>query len=112
MVEPSRIPRTSLSGNKFLTDPSSDELSLIKMGAASDPHSMMVLYRSDGRDNAVRSPNPQLDGFLAVIVFQEMQEFALHRNKKAIQIPRSIRGSVGCTTFGIHGRRRSIRFTH
>jgi AraC family transcriptional regulator len=95
MVKPSRIQRTSLSGNEFLTDPSSDELSLIKMGAASDPHSMMVLYRSDGQDDAVRSPNPQLDGFLAVIVFQEMQEFTLHRNKKAIQIPRSIRGSTG-----------------
>jgi len=95
MVKPSRIRRTSLSGNEFLTDPSSDELSLIKMGAASDPHSMMVLYRSDGRDDGIRSPNPQLNGFLAVIVFQEMKEFTLHRNKKAIQIPRSVTGSTG-----------------
>ena len=94
MVKPSRIRRPSLSGNEFLTDPSSDELSLIKMGAASDPHSMMVLYRSDGRDNEVMSPNPQLDGFLSVIILNEMQEFTLNRNKKAIQIPRSIRGST------------------
>lgn len=95
MVEPNRIRRASLSGNQFLTDPRSDELSLLKMGAASDPHSMMVLYRSDGRGEGVRSPNPQLDGFLAVIVFQEMQEFTLHRNKKTIQIPRSVTGSTG-----------------
>ncbi len=95
MVEPQRIQRASLSGNEFLTDPRSDELSLLKMGAASDPHSMMVLYRSDGRGDGVRSPNPQLDGFLAVIVFQEMEEFTLHRNRKAIQIPRSVRGSTG-----------------
>lgn len=95
MVKSSRIRRPSLSGNEFLTDPSSDELSLIKMGAASDPHSMMVLYRSDGRDNEVMSPNPQLDGFLSVIILNEMQEFTLNRNKKAIQIPRSIRGSTG-----------------
>jgi len=94
MVDLNRSPRGIMSAKEFLTEPSSDEISLLKVGAASDPHSLIALYKSDGRDETVRSPN-QLDGFLAVIVFQRMKEFTLRRNKKALQIPRSARGATG-----------------
>src|SRR6266567_2961570 len=94
MVDLNRAHYGIMSPREFLTEPSSDEISLLKVGAASDPHSLIALYRSDGRDETVRSPN-QLDGFLAVIIFQNMKEFTLRRNRKALQIPRSVRGATG-----------------
>src|SRR6266567_5297044 len=94
MVDLNRAHYGIMSPREFLTEPSSDEISLLKVGAASDPHSLIALYRSDGRDETVRSPN-QLDGFLAVIIFQDMKKFTLRRNKKALEIPRSLRGATG-----------------
>jgi len=94
MVDLNRSLHGAMSPQAFLTEPSSDQISLLKVGAASDQHSLIALYRSDGRDETVRSPN-QLEGFLAVIIFQDMKKFTLRRNKKALEIPRSLRGAAG-----------------
>lgn len=85
----------AIRGKRFLRAPlNSDEISLLKAGASSDPVSFMALYRSDGRDEGVTSPL-QMDAYLAVVVLQDMNAFTLRRNRKDIQIPACRSGTIG-----------------
>lgn len=82
----------------------SDMLSHIKFGSASDAHSVAVLYRSDGDEDGVTTPNPQLDGFLVPIVLNDLQVFKLTRNGRPLPVPNAVRRGG----FGVHDLRNSF----
>jgi AraC family transcriptional regulator len=85
----------STRGELFLRTPmKSDEISLCKAGGNADPISMMALYRSPGLEEGVTSP-VLLDGYMAVVVLQDMDAFVLRRNNKNMKIPPCRRGTIG-----------------
>jgi AraC family transcriptional regulator len=93
----------ALSADDFLSDPvESDEVSVLKVGGSADPHSMLALYRSEGRDEGSTSVNPQLDGFLLTVILEDMEGFPLYRNGKRLDVP-----SCGRGTIGLHDLRNS-----
>jgi AraC family transcriptional regulator len=101
--DPGRSRQRGISAENFLDDPDkSDEISLVKVGQRSDPHSLMALYRNEDRDDGIISVNPQLDGFLVSIVLEDMKGFTILRNKKVLHIPPCQRGTIG-----IHDLRNS-----
>lgn len=102
---PRITPKSNADGEliPLLADPvKSDEFAHLKFGGPSDRHSVAALYRSDGREDGITAPNPELNGFLTVIVLEHLNPFTLKRNGKALSIPACPQG-----TFGIHDLRNT-----